>query len=61
MAMLRREAMTWGVLPVRTWDRSSSKETSRTQWSWFSMRQWPWTQAASVAGGAAWPVAEVIR
>ena len=32
MAVLRRPAMTRGALPVRTWERSSSKVTSRTQW-----------------------------
>jgi len=30
MAVLRRVAMTRGVCPVRTLERSSSKETSRT-------------------------------
>lgn len=46
MAVLRKVAMIRGVWPVRTWERSSSKETSRTQCSLFSMAQWPWTQAA---------------
>ena len=32
-------AMTRGPLPLRTWLRSSSKVTSRTQWSEFSIRQ----------------------
>ena len=46
MARLRREAMTRGPLPVRTWERSSSKVTSRTQCRRFSMHQWPRIQAA---------------
>ena len=32
MARLRRAAMIWGPLAVRSWWRSSSKTTSRTQW-----------------------------
>jgi hypothetical protein len=31
MTVLRMAAITWGMLPTRTWDRSSSKVTSRTQ------------------------------
>ncbi|MGI4896655.1 MAG: hypothetical protein ACRYF3_16235 [Janthinobacterium lividum] len=31
IAVLRRVAMTWGPLPVRTWERSSSNVTSRTR------------------------------
>ena len=31
IARLRREAMTCGACPVRTWERSSAKVTSRTQ------------------------------
>jgi hypothetical protein len=31
MARLRSAAMTWGALPVRTWERSSSKRLSRIQ------------------------------
>ena len=40
MARLRNAAIISGVLPARTWERSSSKVTSRTQWERFSMRQW---------------------
>src|SRR5680860_431444 len=54
MAVLRRVAMICGLLPVRTWERSSSNVTSRTQWSLFSIPQWLRTQAARVVGGAAW-------
>src|SRR5664279_1771625 len=53
MATLRQVAMTRGACPVRTWDWSSAKLTSRTQWRRFSTPQWPRTQAASVAAGAA--------
>ena len=52
MAVLRSVAITWGAFPVRTWERSSSKVTSRTQCSRFSMPQWPWTYAARVVGAA---------
>jgi hypothetical protein len=53
MARLRRVAMTWGPLPVRIWEESSPKVTSRTWWR-ASMPQWPRTQAASCAGVAWW-------
>ena len=49
MARLRRVAMTRGPLPVRIWERSSSKVTSRTQCRRFSMHQWPRIQVASWA------------
>ena len=52
MARLRRMAMTSGPLPVRAWWRSSPKVTSRTQWSLFSMCQWPRIQVARSAGWA---------
>ncbi len=39
MARLRNEALTWGPAFLRTWLRSSSKVTSRTQWTLFSMDQ----------------------
>ena len=52
MARLRRAAMIWGPLAVRSWWRSSSKTTSRTQWSRFSMAQWPRAQAATCSGRA---------
>ena len=53
MAVLRRVAMTCGPESVRSWWRSSSKTTSRTQCRAFSMDQCPWIQVATVAGGAA--------
>ena len=37
MARLRMLAMTWAALPVRICERSSSKVTSRTQCSRFSI------------------------
>lgn len=52
MAGLRTVAITWGAFPVRTWERSWSKVTSRTQCSRFLMPQWLWTYAARVVGGA---------
>jgi hypothetical protein len=36
MTVLRSVAITWGAFPVRTWERSSSKVTSRTPCSRFS-------------------------
>jgi len=53
MAVLRRVAMTWGPEPVRSWWRSSSETTSWTQCRAFWMDQWPCSQVATVAGGAA--------
>jgi hypothetical protein len=53
IAVFRSVAMTCGPLPVRTWDRSSSKVTSRTRCRRFSMPWWPWTQAARTGGGGA--------
>ncbi len=50
MAVLRRQAMTCGPLPVWGWWRSSSRVTSRTQCGEFSMLQCPWIQVATVAG-----------
>ena len=50
MARLRRAAMISGPLRVRSWWRSSSKTTSLTQWSRFSIPQCPWTQAATCLG-----------
>ena len=44
---LRSAAMTWGPVPVRIWDRSSSQVTSRIQWTVFSMDQCPRIQSAS--------------
>ncbi len=41
-----------GPLAVRSWWRSSSKMTSLTQWSWFSIPQCPWIQAATCSGWA---------
>ena len=56
---LRRLAMMRGPLAVRTWERSSSKSVSRTQWSRSSMPQWPRMMAASWAGLAWVTVSEV--
>jgi hypothetical protein len=53
IARFRRAAMTCGPWPVRTCERSSSKDTSRTQCSWFSMAQCPRIQRASRTGP--WP------
>ncbi|OLM08469.1 hypothetical protein Ae706Ps2_6713c [Pseudonocardia sp. Ae706_Ps2] len=52
IARLRRAAMTCGPAAVRVWERSSSKETSRTQCSRFSMFQCPRIQRASKIGSA---------
>lgn len=52
MARLRSAAMTCGPLAVRSWWRSSSKMTSLTQWSRFSIPQCPWIQAATCSGWA---------
>jgi hypothetical protein len=41
-----------GPVPVRAWERSSPKVTSRTQCSWFSIFQCPRIHAASWAGWA---------
>jgi hypothetical protein len=40
IARLRSVAITRGAWPVRTWERSSSKVTSRTQCSRFSISHW---------------------
>ena len=61
MAVLRSAAMMCGAAPARVWERSSSKVTSRTQCSRFSMPQWPCTQAARTVAGAVARSAEVIR
>ncbi len=50
IARLRRVAMTRGALPVRICERSSSKVTSLTQWTRFSMPQWPRTSSPSYSG-----------
>jgi hypothetical protein len=39
-AKLRRVAMTAGPFPVRIWEWSSVKVTSRIQWTLFSIDQW---------------------
>ncbi len=49
---MRRVAITCGPVPVRAWERSSPKVTSRTQCSWFPVFQWPRIQSASWAGRA---------
>ena len=61
MVRLRRAAMISGPLAVRSWWRSSSKTTSRTQWSRFSIPQCPWTQAATCSGWACSMGSEQIR
>ncbi len=38
IARLRRHAKTCGAVPVRTWEASSAKVTSRTQCRPFSIR-----------------------
>ena len=60
MTVLRRVAMTRGALPVRTWERSSSKETSRTQWRRFSMPQCPPVPLDPGGEGGGWS-GQVIR
>src|SRR4029453_12728057 len=54
MAVLRSAAMTWGMLPQRTCERSSSNVTSRTQCDLFSMCQWPRTSSSRRSGVARW-------
>lgn len=49
IARLRSVARIRGAVPVRSWERSSSKVTSRTQWMQFSIFQWPRIIAASSA------------
>jgi hypothetical protein len=49
---LRKAAMTVGALPVRTWEASSAKVTSRTQCRPFSIVQWPRSGSARRAGRA---------
>ncbi|ALC99268.1 hypothetical protein AM609_06820 [Actinomyces sp. oral taxon 414] len=61
MARLRRAAMIWGPLRVRSWWRSSSKTTSRIQWRRFSMAQCPRAQEATSSGGASVGGREQIR
>lgn len=61
IAVLQRLAMTRGELPVRTWEQSSSKVTSRTQCSRFSTSQWPCTQVTRTSGGAVRASALVTR
>ena len=39
IAVVRNAAMTSGLAPQRTCERSSSKVTARTQGDWFSLRQ----------------------
>lgn len=50
IARLRRLAMTWAAFPARTGERSSSKVTSRTQWSRFSIPQWPANVVGELGG-----------
>jgi hypothetical protein len=51
MARFRRVAITWGPLPVRTWEASSPSVTSRMWWM-ASICQWPRIHPASWAGVA---------
>ena len=48
--------MIWGAEPVRTWDRSSSKVTSLTQCTRFSMPQCPRHKARSLGRVLKWGV-----
>ncbi len=53
MAMLRKEAMARAAVSVRTYERSSSTVTSRTQWMPFSIAaQWAPTSWRILAGRA---------
>ena len=52
MVAFRKAAMTCGMLPVRACEASSSKTTSRTQWSLFSMVQWPPPEFEQVFSGS---------
>ncbi|MBQ1030319.1 hypothetical protein ACX27O_26970 [Micromonospora sp. SD19] len=52
--------MTWGLVPVRIWERSSSSVTSRTQWTLFSMDLLPRIHLVSFAGMASWTWRSVI-
>ena len=47
MTVLRKAAITCGIFPHRTWDRSSSQVTSRTPWDGLSLCQWSRTSANS--------------
>ena len=57
--MFLMAAMICGEEPVRTWDRSSSKVTSRTWCSRFSMLQCPRLKARTSAG-LAWQVVRLV-
>jgi hypothetical protein len=59
MTRLRKVAMTWGPVPARAVEASSPKVTSRTQWSWFSIFQWPRIQLASWRGRA-WAAGRLV-
>jgi hypothetical protein len=50
MAVLRNAAMTWGILPQRTWEWSSSNVTSRTQCDLFSIYHCPRTSSSKRVG-----------
>ena len=54
MAVLRNAAAGQGYLPQRTWERSSSNVTSRTQCDLFSICHCPRTSASKRAGVARW-------
>jgi hypothetical protein len=51
MTRLRMAAMTYGPVPVRAVQASLPKVTSRTQWSWFSIFQWPRTHGELAGAG----------
>jgi hypothetical protein len=55
MTVLRSPAMTCGILPQRTCERSSSKVTSRTQCDWFSITHWPRISASNRGASQTWP------
>src|SRR5690349_15479654 len=53
-AIFRKRAMFCGPLSLRLRAPSSSKTTSSTQWSWFSMVQWVRTIWSSLSAGNVW-------
>jgi hypothetical protein len=52
IVVLRKAAMTWGMLPPRTCERSSSNVTSRTPGDLVSLCHCPRTQARQRSGVA---------
>src|SRR5215207_5010969 len=59
MTRLRRQAMTCGAVPVRTWEPSSAKVTSRIQCRPCSIAQWAHRRSASRAG-LAWAKVRLV-